>query len=155
VGRLATRGRAPIGYYKDPEASARAFVTIDGERYTLPGDMASIDADGTIHLHGRGSLCINTGGEKVYPEEVEAALKAHDSVFDALVVGAPDPRWGERVVAVVQAVDGASPTLEELDAHCRTTLAGYKVPRALYVVDEIRRTAAGKPDYTWAKAQVT
>ena len=155
VGRLATRGRAPIGYYKDPEASARTFVTIDGERYTLPGDMASIDADGTIHLHGRGSLCINTGGEKVYPEEVEAALKSHDAVFDALVVGAPDERWGERVVAVVQPVDGASPTLEDLDAHCRTTLAGYKVPRALYVVDQIRRNAAGKPDYTWAKAQVS
>jgi fatty-acyl-CoA synthase len=155
VGRLATRGRSPIGYYKDPDASARTFVEIDGARYTLPGDMASIDADGTIHLHGRGSLCINTGGEKVYPEEVEAALKGHDAVFDALVVGAPDERWGERVVAVVQAVDGASPTLEELDAHCRTTLAGYKVPRALYVVDEIRRNPAGKPDYTWAKTQIT
>src|SRR5262245_35453205 len=155
VGRLATRGRAPVGYYKDAERSARTFVTVDGERYTLPGDMASIDADGTIHLHGRGSLCINTGGEKVYPEEVEAALKAHDDVFDALVVGAPDERWGERVVAVVQAVDGASPTLDVLDAHCRTMLAGYKVPRALYVVDEIPRNAAGKPDYTWAKAQVT
>jgi fatty-acyl-CoA synthase len=155
VGRLATRGRSPIGYYKDPEASARTFVTIDGERYTLPGDMASIDADGTIHLHGRGSLCINTGGEKVYPDEVEAALKGHAAVFDALVVGAPDERWGERVVAVVQAVAGASPTLEALDEHCRATLAGYKVPRALYVVDQIRRNAAGKPDYAWARAQVT
>jgi len=155
VGRLATRGRSPIGYYNDPDASARTFVTVDGERYTLPGDMASIDADGTIHLHGRGSLCINTGGEKVYPEEVEAALKSYDAVFDALVVGAPDERWGERVVAVVQAVDGASPTLGELDAHCRATLAGYKVPRALYVVDQIQRTDAGKPDYAWATAQVT
>ena len=154
VGRLATRGRAPLGYYKDPEASARTFVEIDGERWTLPGDMATVDADGTIRLLGRGSLCINTGGEKVYPEEVEAVLTEHDAVFDALVVGAPDPRWGERVVAVVQPVDGASPTLAELDAHCRQLLAGYKVPRALCLVDEIKRSTAGKPDYAWAKAQV-
>ncbi len=155
VGRLATRGRSPLGYYKDPEASARTFVTIDGERYTLPGDMASIDADGTVHLHGRGSLCINTGGEKVYPDEVEAVLKSHDGVFDAVVVGAPDDRWGERVVAVVQAVDDRPPTLDELDAHCRAMLAGYKVPRALLIVDRIPRNAAGKPDYAWAKEQVT
>jgi fatty-acyl-CoA synthase len=117
--------------------------------------MASIDADGTIHLHGRGSLCINTGGEKVYPEEVEAALKSHDAVVDAVVVGAPDERWGERVVAVVQPVEGATPTLEALDAHCRLTLAGYKVPRALHLVDEIRRNAAGKPDYPWARSLIS
>jgi len=154
VGRLATRGRSPIGYYKDPDASARTFVEIDGERWTLPGDMASIDADGTIQLHGRGSLCINTGGEKVYPEEVEAALKAHPAVFDALVVGVPDPKWGERVVAVVQPVVGdAPPALDELDAHCRASLAGYKVPRALRIVSEVQRNPAGKPDYAWAKAE--
>jgi acyl-CoA synthetase (AMP-forming)/AMP-acid ligase II len=156
VGRLATRGRAPIGYYKDPDASARTFVEIDGERWTLPGDMASTDADGTIRLHGRGSLCINTGGEKVYPDEVEAALKQHPAVFDALVVGVPDPKWGERVVAVVQPVDASTPpSLDELDAHCRATVAGYKVPRAVCTVDEVRRNAAGKPDYQWAKEVAT
>jgi acyl-CoA synthetase (AMP-forming)/AMP-acid ligase II len=156
VGRLATRGRAPLGYYKDPDASARTFVEIDGERWTLPGDMASVDADGTIHLHGRGSLCINTGGEKVYPEEVEAVLKTHDAVFDALVVGVPDARWGERVAAVVQIVDGADePTLDGIDAHCRPVLAGYKVPRALRVVEEVRRNPAGKADYPWARSLFT
>jgi acyl-CoA synthetase (AMP-forming)/AMP-acid ligase II len=118
--------------------------------------MASVDTDGTIHLHGRGSLCINTGGEKVYPEEVEAVLKGHAAVFDALVVGVPDPRWGERVAAVVQPVDGAEPpTLSDLDAHCRALVAGYKVPRVLCLVDEVRRNAAGKADYPWAKAQFT
>ena len=155
IGRLATRGRAPLGYYKDPEASARTFVEIDGERWTLPGDMASVDADGTIHLHGRGSLCINTGGEKVYPEEVEAVLKQHAAVFDALVVGVPDERWGERVAAVVQPVAGPEPpTLADLDAHCRAVLAAYKVPRLLCIVDEVRRNPAGKADYPWAKSQL-
>ena len=103
VGRLATRGRVPLGYYKDPDRSARTFVEIDGERWSLPGDMATIDADGTVHLLGRGSLCINTGGEKVYPEEVEAVLKGHPAVADAVVVGAPDEKFGQRVVAVVGA----------------------------------------------------
>jgi acyl-CoA synthetase (AMP-forming)/AMP-acid ligase II len=154
VGRLATRGRSPIGYYKDPDASSRTFVEIDGERWTLPGDMASVDADGIIHLHGRGSLCINTGGEKVYPDEVEAVLKTHPAVFDALVVGVPDPKWGERVVAVVQPTDpGTPPVLGDLDAHCRASLAGYKVPRAVRVVDTVRRSSAGKPDYAWAKTE--
>ena len=101
VGRLATRGRVPLGYHKDPERSARTFVEIDGERWSLPGDMATIDADGTIHLLGRGALCINTGGEKVYPEEVEAVLKHHPGVADAVVLGAPDERFGQRVVAVI------------------------------------------------------
>ena len=116
--------------------------------------MASVDVDGVIHLHGRGSLCINTGGEKVYPDEVEAVLKTHTAVFDALVVGVADPRWGERVVAVVQPTDPtAPPTFADLDAHCRASLAGYKVPRAARVVDAVRRNAAGKPDYAWAKAE--
>jgi 3-oxocholest-4-en-26-oate---CoA ligase len=154
VGRLATRGRSPIGYYKDPDASSRTFVEIDGERWTLPGDMASVDADGIIHLHGRGSLCINTGGEKVYPDEVEAVLKTHPAVFDVLVVGVPDPKWGERVVAVVQPTDpSAPPSLADLDVHCRASLAGYKVPRAVRIVDAVRRNAAGKPDYAWAKTE--
>ena len=117
VGRLATRGRVPLGYYKDPERAARTFVEIDGERWSLPGDMATIDADGTVHLLGRGSLCINTGGEKVYPEEVEAVLKTHPQVVDAVVVGLPDPTWGERVVAIVQPAEGGDTlTLEALGA---------------------------------------
>ena len=102
VGRLARRGRVPLGYYKDPEKSAATFPVIDGVRWAVPGDMATVEADGTITVFGRGSVSINTGGEKVYPEEVEAALKAHPTVFDAVVVGVPDERWGQRVVAVVQ-----------------------------------------------------
>ena len=153
VGRLATRGRVPLGYYKDADRSARTFVEIDGERWSLPGDMATIDLDGTIHLLGRGSLCINTGGEKVYPEEVEAVLKNHPAVSDAVVVGVPDKQFGARVVAVVApAPDHRQPTLAALQEHCRDGLAGYKVPRAVFVVDTVERTPAGKPDYEWARS---
>jgi acyl-CoA synthetase (AMP-forming)/AMP-acid ligase II len=152
AGRLATTGRVPIGYHNDPERSARTFVEIDGRRWSLPGDMATVDADGTIHLLGRGSMCINTGGEKVYPEEVEAVLKSHPKVADAVVVGVRDERWGERVVAVVApVVSGDAVALAEVDVHCRAQLAGYKVPRAVCNVDEVRRTPAGKPDYRWAR----
>jgi acyl-CoA synthetase (AMP-forming)/AMP-acid ligase II len=155
VGRLATRGRVPLGYHKDPERSARTFVEIDGERWSLPGDMATIDADGTIHLLGRGALCINTGGEKVYPEEVEAVLKQHPAVGDAVIVGTPDERLGRRVAAVIAVVDGvAAPDLESLQAHCRAHLAGYKVPRVLRVVGDIPRSPAGKADYAWAREVV-
>ena len=155
VGRLATRGRVPIGYHKDPERSARTFVTIDGERWSLPGDMATIDADGTIHLLGRGAMCINTGGEKVYPEEVEAVLKHHHDVADAVVLGAPDEQYGQRVVAVIAVADNRpAPELASLQAHCRAHLAGYKVPRALHVVAEIPRTPAGKADYAWARGAI-
>jgi 3-oxocholest-4-en-26-oate---CoA ligase len=155
VGRLATRGRVPLGYHKDPDRSARTFVEIDGERWSLPGDMATIDADGTIHLLGRGAMCINTGGEKVYPEEVEAALKRHPGVSDAVVIGAPDERFGQRVVAVIAPTPGhAAPALEVLQAHCRTLLAGYKAPRGVYVVSEIPRSPAGKADYAWAREVV-
>jgi len=151
VGRLATRGRVPVGYWKDPERTARTFVEIDGDRWALPGDMGTVDADGTIHLLGRGSLCINTGGEKVYPEEVEAVLKAHDAVADAVVVGAPDEKWGQQVVAVVEPMKpGAAPSLDDIQQHCRPRLAGYKVPRALHIVDEVRRSPSGKADYRWA-----
>jgi 3-oxocholest-4-en-26-oate---CoA ligase len=146
VGRLATTGRTPLGYYKDEAKSAATFVEIDGRRWTLPGDMAMVDADGSIRLLGRGSMSINTGGEKVYPEEVEAVLRTHPGVADAVVVGLPDPTWGERVVAVV-APAGDPPTLEDLQAHCRAGLAGYKVPRRLALVDAVPRLAAGKPDY--------
>jgi acyl-CoA synthetase (AMP-forming)/AMP-acid ligase II len=151
VGRLARQGHVPLGYYKDPAKSASTFVTIEGQRWVLPGDMATVDEDGSIVLLGRGSLSINTGGEKVFPEEVEGVLKGHPAVFDVLVVGVPDERWGERVTAVAQLRPGASLTLEELAEHARSGLAGYKVPRGLIVVEEIRRGENGKPDYRWAK----
>jgi acyl-CoA synthetase (AMP-forming)/AMP-acid ligase II len=155
VGRLATRGRIPIGYYNDPEKSAATFVTIDGERWSLPGDMAVVEKDGTIRLLGRGAMCINTGGEKVYPEEVEAVLKSHPKVVDTVIVGKRDPVWGERVVAVVQPVTGSVPTLEELREHCRTHVAGYKAPRELHVVEQVVRTPSGKADYRWARQVAT
>ena len=151
IGRLATRGRVPLGYYRDEEKSASTFVDIDGVRWALPGDMATVDADGSIHLLGRGSMCINTGGEKVYPEEVEAVVKAHPGIADAIVVGAPDERFGQRVVVVAAAHDPlAPPTLDEIRAHCRSRLAGYKLPRSLLIVDHVERSPAGKPDYRWA-----
>ena len=152
VGRLATRGYVPLGYYNDPGKSARTFVQVDGVRWSLPGDMATVEADGSIRLLGRGAMCINTGGEKVYPEEVEAVLKAHPKVADAVVVGIDDARWGQQVAAVVQR-DGAGrpPSLEELQDHCRPFLAGYKVPRTLRLVPEVVRTPAGKADYRWAR----
>ena len=151
VGRLARRGNVPVAYYKDEAKSAATFVMgPDGARYALAGDMAVHEADGTITLLGRGSQCINSGGEKIYPEEVEAALKAHPDVFDAVVVGVPDDRWGQRVAAVVQARTGTAPSLEDLDAHCRGYVAGYKVPRELHVVPELVRSPSGKPDYPWA-----
>src|SRR5207302_10907893 len=147
-GRLATTGRVPVDYYNDPGRSARTFIEIDGRRWSLPGDMATVDADGTIHLLGRGSMCINTGGEKVYPEEVEAVLKAHPNIDDAIVVGLPDDRWGQRVAAVVASRDAID--LDDVQAHCRSSLAGYKVPRTIAVVDEVERNPAGKADYRWA-----
>jgi 3-oxocholest-4-en-26-oate---CoA ligase len=153
VGRLARRGHIPLGYYKDEAKTAATFVVDpDGVRWVVPGDMAVVEDDGTISLLGRGSVCINTGGEKVFPEEVEAALKSHPDVFDAVVVGVPDERFTERVCAVVAPRPGADPALDDLAAHCRTQIAGYKVPRQLRVVDQVVRTPVGKPDYRWAKA---
>jgi 3-oxocholest-4-en-26-oate---CoA ligase len=151
VGKLARRGHVPLGYYKDEAKTKATFVEADGVRWVLPGDMATVEEDGTVVLLGRGSGSINTGGEKVFPEEVEAVLKGHPAVYDALFVGVPDDRWGERVVAVVQARPGAELTLEDVQAHCRAELAGYKVPRDLDLVDEIQRGPNGKPDYAWAK----
>jgi acyl-CoA synthetase (AMP-forming)/AMP-acid ligase II len=152
VGRIALRRHIPVGYYKDPEKTARTFVEVDGVRWVVPGDLARVEADGTITVLGRGSVCINSGGEKIFPEEVEAALKSHPSVFDAVVVGVPDTRWGERVAAVVQPRSGTeAPSLTDLAAHCRTRIAGYKVPRQLNLVDQIVRSPAGKADYPWAK----
>ena len=151
VGRLATTGRVPLGYYNDPVKTAETFVEIDGRRWALPGDMATVEADGTIRLLGRGSLCINTGGEKVYPEEVESVLKSHPLVADAIVVGRPSARWGHEVVAVVEPADpSVEPTLEDLSEHCRGHLAGYKVPRHVVMVAHVLRSASGKADYRWA-----
>lgn len=154
VGRLARRGHLPIGYYKDAEKTAATFVEADGVRWALPGDHATVDVDGTIMLRGRGSLSINTGGEKVFSEEVEEVLLAYPAIRDAVVVGAPDERWGQRVVAVVEARSDASLTLEDVQQHCRHTLAGYKVPRELVVVDHVQRASSGKPDYAWARTRV-
>jgi acyl-CoA synthetase (AMP-forming)/AMP-acid ligase II len=151
VGRIAQRGHVPLGYFGDPEKTAATFVEIDGVRHVLLGDLGRVEEDGTISVLGRASVCINTGGEKVFPEEVEAALKAHPDVYDAVVTGVPDPAYGERVAAVVQFRPGRSADLAELDKHCRRRLAGYKVPRVLVVVDEVRRSPSGKPDYPWAK----
>jgi acyl-CoA synthetase (AMP-forming)/AMP-acid ligase II len=151
LGRLARSGRVPLGYYKDEAKTKERFVTLDGVRYVLPGDMATVEADGRITVYGRGSNCINTGGEKVFPEEVEEALKAHPDVFDALVVGVADDKWMQRVAAVVQPRAGATPTLAELQAHCRDRIAGYKVPRQLALVSEVARYPSGKPDYAWAR----
>ena len=152
VGRLARRGPIPLGYYKDAEKTAATFPVVNGVRWAVPGDHAVVDEDGLITLLGRGSVSINTGGEKVYPEEVESVLKGHTDVIDAVVVGVPDPRWGERVVAVVQPRAGATPTLDALQEHSREHLARYKMPRDIVFVDAITRSPSGKPDYRWAKA---
>lgn len=156
-GRLARSGHIPIGYYKDPDKTAATFVTdAEGRRWVVPGDHAVVESDGSITLLGRGSGCINTGGEKVYPEEVEEAAKSHPAVFDCVVVGVPDDRFVERVCALVSLRPGAdTPTLEALQAHCRETIAGYKVPRELRVLDHVVRTPVGKPDYRWAKQVAT
>lgn len=153
-GLVAVSGFLPTGYYKDDEKSARTFRVIEGRRWSIPGDWAEVNADGTLKLLGRGSQCINTGGEKVFPEEVEEALKTHPSVRDAVVVGLPDPRFGERICAVVEPQpDAAVPTLGELSAHVRGQLAAYKAPRELVIVPSIGRAPNGKVDYAACKAK--
>ena len=152
VGRVARRGHIPLGYHNDPDKTAATFVEAAGHRWVLTGDLATVEADGQITLLGRGSACINTGGEKVYPEEVEGVLKSHPAVYDVTVVGVPDERWGQAVTAVVQPVAGAEPTVEDLTAHVRGALAGYKVPRRVILVDEVVRSPAGKPDHRWARS---
>jgi acyl-CoA synthetase (AMP-forming)/AMP-acid ligase II len=155
VGRLAMRRRVPLGYWKDPAKTARTFVTIDGVRHVLVGDLARPESDGTVTVFGRGSQCINSGGEKIFPEEVEGALKSHPAVFDAVVVGVPDAHWGEAVAAVIEPRPGARPPLDEVIAHCRQHVAGYKAPRFVHVVERIVRSPSGKPDYPWARRVAT
>lgn len=150
-GWLARRGSLPLGYDGDTEASARTFPMVGGVRWSIPGDRARWSAPGRVEILGRGELTINTGGEKVHPEEVEGVLLDHDAVADVVVVGTQHERWGEIVTAVV-APQGQPPTLDELVDHCRQRLAGFKVPRRLVVVDEVQRTAMGKPDYAWARS---
>ncbi|HXQ23774.1 MAG TPA: acyl-CoA synthetase [Candidatus Acidoferrales bacterium] len=150
-GWLARRGHVPLGYFKDAEKTARTFPVIGGVRYAVPGDHAKIAADGTIIVLGRGSVSINSGGEKIYPEEVEQALKHHPAVYDAVVVGTPHERFGQQVTAVVQARRGDIPPEKELIEFCAQHLARYKLPRAIIFVDEMVRSPSGKADYRWAK----
>jgi fatty-acyl-CoA synthase len=150
-GMVAVSGFLPVGYYKDPEKSAKTFKVMDGQRWSVPGDWAEVNADGSLKLLGRGSVCINTGGEKVFPEEVEEALKTHPHVRDAVVVGVADPRFGERICAVVEPEGAAAPGLQELSAHVREHLAGYKAPRELVLVESIGRAPNGKVDYKAVK----
>jgi acyl-CoA synthetase (AMP-forming)/AMP-acid ligase II len=150
IGKIARGGDIPVGYYNDPVKTAEVFITVDGTRYVMPGDFATLEADGTITLLGRGSVSINSGGEKIFPEEVESAVRSHPDVFDAIVVGAPDNRWGQRVAAIIQPRAERHPNLGDIQAHCRDAIAGYKVPRQLHVVETIVRSPSGKPDYRWA-----
>jgi fatty-acyl-CoA synthase len=155
IGRVAVGGDdgvVPVGYYKDPEKSAATFIEIDGRRYSMPGDYAMVEADGTLTLLGRGSVCINTGGEKVFPEEVEEALKSHPAVFDAVAVGVPDEKFGEAVTAVVEATPGASVDEAEVIAHVKQHLAAYKAPKRVLTTETIGRAPNGKVDYQAVRA---
>jgi 3-oxocholest-4-en-26-oate---CoA ligase len=154
IGKIARSGDIPLGYYNDPAKTAEVFITVDGTRYVMPGDFATVEADGSVTLLGRGSVVINSGGEKIFPEEVESAVRSHPDVMDAIVVGAPDERWGQTVAAIVQPRPGRSPALEDIQDHCRTSIAGYKLPRRLHTVPVIVRSPSGKPDYRWANEVV-
>jgi acyl-CoA synthetase (AMP-forming)/AMP-acid ligase II len=153
VGRLARGGAVALGYYNDPDKTATTFPVIDGVRYIVTGDHATVEQDGTIQMLGRGSACINTGGEKVYPDEVEAALKTHPDIADAMVVGLPDERFGERVVALVVVRSNDLPA--DLEPHVRRQVAGYKVPRQVFAVEAVERFPSGKPDYAWARERAS
>jgi fatty-acyl-CoA synthase len=156
VGKLARRGHIPLGYLNDERKTSETFlVDVHGTRWVVPGDYATVEEDGTVTVLGRGSVSINTGGEKVYAEEVEVAVKSHPDVFDCMIIGVPDELLGERVVAVVVPAPGCSPDLESIQEHCGVTLARYKLPRELAAVDQIPRTPVGKPDYRGARALFT
>jgi acyl-CoA synthetase (AMP-forming)/AMP-acid ligase II len=155
VGLLAMMPPIPFAYFKDPDRSAQVFRVIGGQRYSICGDFARQEADGTVVFLGRGSLCINTAGEKVYPEEVEAALRAHPAVLDANVVGLADEVWNEAVTAVVALRPGWRATEDEMKEAVRGRLAGYKVPKRVVFVPDIPRTPAGKAQYEWARRVAT
>jgi fatty-acyl-CoA synthase len=150
LGWLAQTGRVPLGYLGDPEKSARTFPSIEGVRHAVPGDRARVLADGSIELHGRDSVTINTGGEKVFAEEVEQALKLHPAVFDAVVVGRPSERWGQEVVAIVQLRPGTDATDDDLRGAASAMVARYKLPKAVVRVERVERSPSGKADYRWA-----
>jgi acyl-CoA synthetase (AMP-forming)/AMP-acid ligase II len=147
IGRVAVKGITPVGYYKDPEKSARTFLVLDGDRYSVPGDYATVEADGTLKLLGRGSVCINTGGEKVYPEEVEEVLKTHPGIRDAVAVGVPDEKWGEAICAVIEPHEGTTVDEDDVIAHVKSHLAGFKAPKRVLPVQTIGRAPNGKVDY--------
>lgn len=153
VGKLARSGRIPVGYYNDPAKTAATFPIVDGKRWVVPGDFAQIEEDGSISVLGRGSVSINSGGEKIFPEEVEAALKAHPAVYDVAVVGTPSERWGEQVTALVVLRPGMDAGFDDLVAHSRTLVAAYKAPKSILVVPDIGRTPVGKVDYAWNKKE--
>jgi fatty-acyl-CoA synthase len=151
IGMVAAGGNVPLGYYKDEEKSARTFRTIDGLRYSFPGDMAKVAADGSLILLGRGSQVINTGGEKVFPEEVEEAVKRVEGVRDCVVIGVDDPKFGQAVTAIASREDGADVTEAAVIASVKEQLAGYKAPKRVVFVDTVPRTSNGKADYKAAK----
>jgi acyl-CoA synthetase (AMP-forming)/AMP-acid ligase II len=153
IGMVGVKGRLPMGYYKDPEKTAKTFRVIDGVRYSIPGDYATVEADGSLSLLGRGSVCINTGGEKVFPEEVEEVLKTHPAVRDAVVVGVPDEKWGEAITAMVEPHPGQSLDEAEVVAHVKNRLAAYKAPKRVLTVETIGRAPNGKVDYKRLKAE--
>jgi fatty-acyl-CoA synthase len=150
---VAVKGVTPVGYYKDEAKSAATFIEIDGSRYSIPGDYATVEADGTLTLLGRGSVCINTGGEKVFPEEVEEVLKLHPGVRDAVAVGVPDDKFGEAITAVVEPVPGVTVDEGDVIAHVKGKLAAYKAPKRVVVVDSIERAPNGKVDYKNVRAR--
>jgi fatty-acyl-CoA synthase len=155
IGWAAREGRIPLGYFNDRDATGKTFPEVDGKRVVISGDRASLEEDGTLRLFGRDSLVVNTGGEKVFVEEVEEVLRAHPSVADALAVGRPSDRWGEELVALVELRDGADAARELLHAHCSSQLARFKAPKDYIFVEQVHRLGNGKADYRWAKSQAT
>jgi 3-oxocholest-4-en-26-oate---CoA ligase len=155
VGWAAREGRIPLGYFNDPDATRKTFPVVDGKRVVISGDRASLEEDGTLRLYGRDSLVVNTGGEKVFVEEVEEVLRAHPAVADALVVGRPSDRWGEELVALVELRDAADTAHDVLHAHCTSQLARFKAPKEFIFVEQVHRLGNGKADYRWAKTQAT
>jgi acyl-CoA synthetase (AMP-forming)/AMP-acid ligase II len=157
-GLLAVGGPIPIGYFRDPVKTAATFKNLNGKIWSVPGDFATVETDGTIQLLGRGSACINTAGEKVYPEEVEEVLKLHPAVLDVNVVGLADDKWGQSVNAVLSLREGLPaediPSSEDLIAFTKSQLAGYKCPKRLLILDQVQRGPNGKPDYKWAVSQL-